>query len=510
MNRLILLLLPVLFFLSCDSSRKLASSGDDGQISFGILHINDVYEIAPLEGGKVGGMARVAQLYNDLKEKGEPLLFVHAGDFLNPSLLGNLKYEGSRIKGAQMIEVMNACGIDVVAFGNHEFDLDQEELQARMNESDFAWIGTSVRLMENGEPVPFYKEQNGYRTECDDVYFWNIQDADGTKIKVGLFSSTVASNPRDYVHYFDPFQSAIDASENLAKDCDMVLGLTHLNMVQDLKLAGMVENVPVLMGGHDHDNIIERVGETTVSKADANAKTAYYYHFTYNTKTEKWTFKPELINITDGMDEDPKVAALVDKWQNIQDEVISEVVPDPYQVVYQTDIPLDGREKSIRNMQTNMGEMINNAMKAAAKKELDAAFFNSGSIRIDDQIVGDIVAVDIFRVLPFGGSMVEVDMTGELLIQILKAGKENKGTGGYLQIMDLKEMNGVWHIKDAPIQPDEVYHVAFTDFLLTGYENRLDFMTPDNPGYKMIDQPEDASDLRFDIRKMWIEYMLSL
>ncbi|HCK04800.1 MAG TPA: bifunctional metallophosphatase/5'-nucleotidase, partial [Flavobacteriaceae bacterium] len=46
-----------------------------------------------------------------------------SGDFLNPSLLGNLKHEGERIKGRQMIEVMNAMNFTMATFGNHEFDL---------------------------------------------------------------------------------------------------------------------------------------------------------------------------------------------------------------------------------------------------------------------------------------------------------------------------------------------------------------------------------------------------
>ncbi|MCB0705710.1 MAG: bifunctional metallophosphatase/5'-nucleotidase [Saprospiraceae bacterium] len=511
MNRLTILCLSVLFFFSCDPSKRLAKTDtDDGIIRFGILHINDVYEIEALEGGKVGGMSRVAQLYKDLKAEGQPILFVHAGDFLNPSLLGSLKYEGERIKGRQMVEVMNASGVDLVAFGNHEFDLDEDELQERINESNFTWIGTSVRLNIEGTPKPFYKEQNGYRVDCEDGYNWFIQDADGTKIQVGIFSSTVAANPRDYVHYLDPFESAIQTAENLQKDCDIVLGLTHLNMVQDLKLAGMLQNVPLLMGGHDHDNIQEMVGETMVCKADANAKTAYFYQFTYNTKTGETSLEPRLIPVTDQMDRDPEVAKLVKKWQTIQDAVIKQVIPDPDQIVYHTEVPLDGRESSIRNFQTNLGTLMTLSMAQASRKKTDAVFFNSGSIRIDDQLKGDVLAVDIFRVLPFGGSMVESDMTGALLIRILEAGRENKGTGGFLQVLNLKEVEDTWYINDVAIDPEAVYHIAFTDFLLTGFENRLDFMTPDNPGYISIDipKPNDPTDLRSDIRKTLIEYML--
>ncbi len=76
---------------------------NDGIIDVIFLQMNDVYEIAPLQGGKVGGLARVASLYQQLKDENPNTLFVLSGDFLSPSLLGTLKYQGQRIKGRQMV-----------------------------------------------------------------------------------------------------------------------------------------------------------------------------------------------------------------------------------------------------------------------------------------------------------------------------------------------------------------------------------------------------------------------
>lgn len=59
-------------------------------------------------------------------------LTVLAGDFLSPSLLGTLKWEGERIKGKHMVDVLNATGIDLVTFGNHEFDIDEASLQKEL------------------------------------------------------------------------------------------------------------------------------------------------------------------------------------------------------------------------------------------------------------------------------------------------------------------------------------------------------------------------------------------
>ena len=76
---------------------------DDGIISFTFLQLNDVYEIAPLEGGKVGGLARVAQIRNQLMSENPNTLTFMAGDFLNPSLLGTMRQNGERIRGREVV-----------------------------------------------------------------------------------------------------------------------------------------------------------------------------------------------------------------------------------------------------------------------------------------------------------------------------------------------------------------------------------------------------------------------
>ncbi len=97
--------------------------------------MNDVYEIAPVAGGKEGGMARVATLKKQYAKTNPNTFLVMSGDFLSPSVYNSLQYNGKRIRGAQMIEAMNSAGMNFVCFGNHEFDINENELQERINES---------------------------------------------------------------------------------------------------------------------------------------------------------------------------------------------------------------------------------------------------------------------------------------------------------------------------------------------------------------------------------------
>ena len=78
-----LLFLLLLLLFSCKQ--------DDDTINFTFLQLNDVYEIGALGGGEFGGMDRVTTLHQQLLQENPNTYLFMAGDFLNPSLLGNVK-----------------------------------------------------------------------------------------------------------------------------------------------------------------------------------------------------------------------------------------------------------------------------------------------------------------------------------------------------------------------------------------------------------------------------------
>ncbi len=175
----------ILFLLGCSSSKQLTDSKDDGLIEVIFLQVNDVYEIAPLPGDNRGGMARVATLKKQLLAKNNNTIMVMAGDFLSPSVIGTLDDEnGDGIKGAHMVDVLNVAGLDLVTFGNHEFDLKEEDLQKRLNESDFEWVSSNVLHVINGETNVFHKVKNDKKEYFPKTVIKHFQDADGTKLKV--------------------------------------------------------------------------------------------------------------------------------------------------------------------------------------------------------------------------------------------------------------------------------------------------------------------------------------
>lgn len=495
---------------ACSSTRTIEKGTyDDGKISFTFLQVNDVYEIAPLAGGKEGGMARVATLKKQLLKENPNTFTFMAGDFLSPSLLGTIQYEGERIKGKQMIETMNAVGFDLVTFGNHEFDLSKNELQQRLNESNFSWTSANARQKICGETYPFYKERNGVKEFVSDTHIIEAIDADGTTIKIGFFSVILPSNPKNYVEYTDIYEQAKRAYESLKQRTDITFGLTHVKISQDKIIAELLEDIPLIMGGHEHNNMLVEVGKTKITKADANAKTAYIHRIDYDKNTKVYTLKSELKAINEQLKEEEKTKAVVEKWNAILNEQIEEIVTNPNEIIHVAKIPLDGRDTPNRSVQTNLGQLIARAMAYGFNDKVDCALVNGGSIRLDDQLVGEINSLDIFRVMPFGGGVLKVDLKGNLLKEVLNYSKSKVGTGAYLQryLAEVDTKGESWLINGEPIVADKIYTVAFSDYLLKGYD--IPFLKPDNKDVLKVYQPTNE-ELGSDIRKTIVAYLKSI
>ena len=535
------LFLALFCLFSCDTTKKTAAIpvpppppsvpgtplSDDGIIEIKILQMNDVYEISPAASDGRGGLARVATIRQELMAQNPNTLTVLAGDFLSPSVIGTLKYEGKRIRGKQMVEVLNTLGLDWVVFGNHEFDYDDlSDLQARLDESNFGWLTGNVRMKP---PVvapatstftqQFFKNKTGGSEICPDNKVLIFKDKDGTTLNLGLFGVLIDSGKKPWAVYSDWMESARKSYAELQPKTDVVLGLTHLNVSDDKKLAAMLPKIALIMGGHEHDNQIHKVGGTVITKADANAKTVYVHTLRYDKKKGTCTVKSELRKVDNSIADEPKTLAVVNKWEKIQNDALLAAGINASNVVAKLEKPLDCRETVVRTTQAQIGKMITEAMFMVSKNKPEAVFMNSGSIRVDDVLSGSLTELDIVRILPFGGSIVEVEMTGALLLKTLDAGYKNVGGGGYLQLYRIRrdETTGKWFVMDKELDNNKLYRITLPDFLLTGNEANMSFLKASlgtdgkstNPDIPKILKPDakDKTDLRNDIRLAFIQYL---
>ncbi len=499
------ILFALTLFISCRSGRS--TSGDDGKINITFVLVNDVYEIAPLEGGKVGGMARVAELKQQQLKKNPNTFLVMAGDFLSPSVYGSLTYNGKRIRGMQMIDAMNTAGFDLVGFGNHEFDVNEKELQERIDSSKFQWIASNAFHVVNKKTEPF--KNNKTKETLPLYYIKTIKDADGTSVRVGFISVVLPANPAEYVLYTDPVASAMDTYSLIEDSCDAFVAITHLSIDDDKRLADTLPQLAIILGGHEHDMRIAKQNGVYITKAHSNARSAYVVKLNINKNKKTVKANPKLVHLDESYPFEETTNAVVQKWSKIAKDIYASSGLDANAIIPYKGEPLEGRETYTRRESTNLTRLIADAMLFAAP-QADAAIYNSGSIRVDDVLNPPLTQYDILRTLPFGGGVVELDIKGEMILQILQASLKNKGSGGWLQYGNISydESKSTWSLKGQPIDPAKTYRIVTTDFLITGKEANLGFFNAKNPDVVKIYPARTAvGDVQADIRLAIIKYL---
>lgn len=466
-----------------------------------IIQLNDVYEIGPLESGRKGGMPRVASVIADARKK-YPTLAVLAGDFLSPSVMGTAKLDGERVNGAQMVDLMNTVGIDMVTFGNHEFDIPYTALQKRINESQFLWISSNVQYKDSLNKLsPFYKSSHGLQIPFLQHIVWSPFN----NLRIGFLALTIDANQQNFVQYETPDAAAsreIAALSDQQVNC--ILGLTHLVYKADSTLLRQFPAIKAILGGHEHQHMYVPVEDRFVAKADANAKTVYK-HLVYKDGNGNLQVQSTLIALDSSITGDTAAIAQVKKWEDrIYNSYIKNGINPTHQLAV-ISTPLNGLESAMRYHQTNLGTLITESM-LLPQPHADAAILNSGSIRIDDMIQGPINEMDIVRILPFGGAVCDVQMKGSLLLKILQSNKEREDLGGFLQMSkSLVCKEGNWQINHKTISQEKTYTIRTPEFLITGAEKGLEYFKEGNPDIVNITKYNTADNLLSDIRRVVID-----
>ncbi len=505
MKHALFIAFSLVVFSSCKTLSSTSGSHDNGKIDVSFVQMNDVYEIAPLSGGKEGGAARIATIKKEWMQKNRNTYLVIAGDFLSPSVYNSLKYEGKAIRGRQMVEALNSAGLNLAIFGNHEFDIKESELQERMNESSAIWLSTNTFHKVGNKNEPFAKAGQG---PLPATYIMNVSDKDGTTARVGFIAITLPFNKADYVSYTDPLQSAKEAFNKLKDSVDAVVAITHQSMESDEELARELPGLAAIIGGHEHDGRYAKIGTVPITKALANARNAYIINLQINTKkhTNKVTTSIEKLDEKVALDE--ATNTVVQKWNTIAENNYSSLGFDAKAVVINKGEALDGRESQVRRKPTNLTRLIVAAVKDAVPAA-DIVVMNGGSIRVDDVVQLPVTQYDILRSLPFGGAISEADMKGSLVIRILEAGRKNIDIGGFLQYNEnLVFANDVWSLNGQPIDKMKTYHLAMPEFLLSGKEANMDFVNPTNVEVvKVYPTATVVTDPRSDVRLAVVKYL---
>src|SRR5688572_31746243 len=133
----------VVFYLLAFVLTLSAQEKPDCTVRVSLLQVNDVYQFAPVDQGKRGGLARLVTLREQIRKESPHTLFLMAGDTISPSV------ESITYKGAQMIDAWNAAGLDYATFGNHEFDLDRKSTRLNSSHSQISYAVFCLKKKNN-------------------------------------------------------------------------------------------------------------------------------------------------------------------------------------------------------------------------------------------------------------------------------------------------------------------------------------------------------------------------
>jgi 5'-nucleotidase len=429
----------------------------DAEIHLTILHLNDVYEITPVSGGKYGGLARITTLKKELLVANPNTILTFSGDLYGPSGLSNAAIvDGKPLSGKPVVAAMNTVGVDYATFGDHEFDqFSADEVAARMAETQYPVISSNT-FDAKGNPFPGVTRNT----------IFTVTNSLGDAMRVGLFAVTepIGSSKLPFTQTGRITATAEQVAE-LEGQTDLLIALTHFEVKQDVDTAQRFPQIDLILGGDDHEHMKVEAGPdlAPIFKSDSNARNVQIIDLYYNKSTGALRIEDRLQPVTDAIADDPTTKATTDQWLQIGFDALRAQGIVPERVVVTPTVDLDGFATSIRNQPTELTKVILDGINQTVPNA-ELSILTSGFIRLDDLIPtgGAFTEYDVVRTFPNDLAIVSFDIPGAALAGTLDFGAKSAGSGSYLLMTDnvSRGADGQWLLNGQPLDPKHIYRVG--------------------------------------------------
>ena len=416
------------------------------------LQINDVYTTVPVDG--LGGLARVATLKKTLAAAGRTPFLVIAGDFLSPSVASSV------FKGGHMIAALNAAGLDMATLGNHEFDFGDDELITQMHAATFQWVVSNIVDTATGQPIgdaaPYVVKQFG-------------------ALKVGfiglcLNTSEITGDKLKHTRIIDPLTAAGQYLPILKQaGATVFVAVTHLAIATDQALVETYPELDLIIGGHEHYLIASAQGRSFISKSGSDAKFVARLDMNRRPGGSVERFY-ELLPVTKAIPDDAKTSEVIAAYEARLDTALGMVTGT-------TRVPLDGLSANLHTVETNLGDLVADAIRADARA--DIAMTNSGAIRGNRIFpAGPLTRRTLVEIHPFNEVICTLALPGRVVLEALNhgVGRLPAGDGRFPQVSGLTMVvdRGAAvgsrvvdvRVNGQPLDLNRTYTVAIPDFLL--------------------------------------------
>ncbi|WP_222592272.1 bifunctional metallophosphatase/5'-nucleotidase, partial [Alkalibacterium putridalgicola] len=427
---------------------------EDGTFEFSVMHMNDTH-------GRVENYPYMISAIDAFRGENPDSMLVHAGDVFSGTLYFN------EYKGLADLALLNLMDIDVMTFGNHEFDLGAEEnghesLSEFVKEANFPFLGTNIDFSQD----PFMNELETNESVVDDpedglIYSSIVQEINGEK--VGIFGVTIEdteniSSPMevDFTDFIKAAEEAVQAFEDAG--INKIMAVNHLGfdtapeVGNDMRVAMEVDGIDIIVGGHSHSEIDEPFVVTHDDEGNEKEPTVIVQGGQYANNLGTLTVEfdengivlsqmGQLLDIGE-YEADEEALNVLSEYKERVDEIANEETGAVAVEALENPRFGEGDEMSVRADETRLGNLITDAMLAKAQEkfpETVIAFQNGGGIRAGiDQ--GPITVGEVLTVLPFGNNPVVAELSGQEIKEIMEhsvrqAPEEN---GGFLHVSGMK------------------------------------------------------------------------
>jgi 5'-nucleotidase len=268
---------------------------------------------------------------------------------------------------------------------------------------------------------------------------------------------------------------------------DIVVVAAHIGLVDAVQLARDVPGIDVIVAGHDHAPIqTARVeGRTTIVNAGAYTQYLGRLEIVIDRTTRKMKDAVRggvltAIAANPNVKPDPEIVKLVEDRRADGEKYTSRVIGRSTE-------PLS----NVRE-ETGFGNLITDAFAEYGRQQgwkTDVAFYNMAGVRASFP-AGQLTFGQLYEALPFSNTVVNVDLTGENLREVIDRAVCVTGRLHMAGVIVSYRFDGGTPscarsvtVGGAPLDPARTYHVATIDYLLLGGDGHTTFKRGTNVIY---------------------------
>jgi len=424
-----------------------------------VAHVNDHHShLLPMERTalvvdgethrvETGGFARVATQIESIRANNENVLALHAGDAITGTLFYTL------FDGAADAALMNLVCFDAFALGNHEFDNGDAGLKRFLDALSLSSCGTVV-LGANVEPEVGVSPLTP-KTHWDSFKPYAVYDMGGER--VGIIGLDIAiktknsSQPDKTTMFADEYDTAqYYINELRGLGIEKIGLLTHIQYRNDLTLAERLPAVDFVIGGDSHTLLgdygrfgLPSVGPYPMQVTNADGGQvciAHAWQYSQVVGELAITFDGDQVADCGGqahflvaedapealqklpqfsaVKEHPDAVAMIAQYQTKLDELTQQVIAmvDERLCIKRMG-PLMSAECGM-GRQSDAHRVVAEAFLASAP-QADFALQNGGGVRREIN-AGELTVADAYSLLPFANTLVEIQITGAEVKQVLE------------------------------------------------------------------------------------------